>query len=54
MDAVELNNSFLQAAEDKPKVLGPLVSVSMPAFNAERYIGEQLKVFCHKLTPILN
>ena len=43
MDAIELNNSFLQAAEDRPSVLGPLVSVSMPAFNAERYIGEAIE-----------
>jgi len=43
MDAIELNNSFLLAAEDKPRVLGPLVSVSMPAFNAERYIGEAIE-----------
>ena len=43
MDAIELNNSFLQAVDDGPIVLGPLVSVSMPAFNAERYIGEAIE-----------
>ena len=43
MNAVDLSNSFLLAAENQPEILGPLVSVSMPAFNAERYIGEAIE-----------